>query len=901
MKQWQVRSKYFVVALGCIVFVISGCGSSTDNQQTSTPPASTGDPSEQQNDAVAVTQNAGESSNNTAEGTRQSDSNAIAARAEQSSPEKSSPVPKATESGRSENPDPVVMAKPQPVDPAVAPPTADQLARWERPVFEPFELLACRERTSLGIATAMMLTPDGQHVLAAGQQISLFPLDSDQPNHVFVDQVDTGKQQIIKSLAIAPNGQWFAAGDSEGLMRIFDLGQQTETTSKQLYPTGIALIAIAPDGNELATASYTDEISIWSSDSLQLKRSFKVDTNNVSGLAYIAPNQIAVAGETTTSWDTEKGVLLHQLSAGRYCYAMARSGDGKLFVFAESDGLQLWDVAKENRGLKLFDDFANNELVAFSPNQNSLLTANGSNLRVWDLAGGDLADVLDTYGSPIVGIDWIPGTERFVVGSSNGTTRVWGSATAAAGSGLRPLIEPANLVGLSASEPANPNQAMQAIDLRVFPRLNGGKKSIAGATQLMYTAPATVEEAQGFHRYHLGKLGWTEKAEAAPTPGTLQFQKQGFMLSLSCYSASSTDTMISLSHVGNYDLRFAPKFDAAPIEQVYENENTAIYRTKADLLQIETNLIRKFHADGWTAYSRLHTGHREEPDARSLAFLRNGVDVQVSVSRFPADPSAFTVQYSRSLQENALPIPSDCGFVEFDGSTRPLLVANTSLTLAQAGKFYETELVSQGWLAREAGRVDSEESIWMPFVQGQKDLLVGLIRQKDGRTLIRVGDDLDRSSWQLSKPKPVDQKNLASGIQAADFPIMNAAAPATYDVDGKQIQFLMDETSLVKAGETYEAEFIKQGWKTEGAGIREADYVFITFVKGGSEFGLRARLNEGKAALIISGDGILWDKPLPTGDQVISYETWQSRNHYPAGLDRLDQYQKEMEAIAASK
>ena len=170
-------------------------------------------------------------------------------------------------------------------------------------------------------------------------------------------------------------------------------------------------------------------------------------------------------------------------------------------------------------------------------------------------------------------------------------------------------------------------------------------------------------------------------------------------------------------------------------------------------MPIEIQLLRKMHAAGWTAYSRLHATHNEESEKRDLTFVRNYADLRVSIQKFPATPDSFTISYSLFSTTNSLPIPSDSGFVEFEGSTAPFLVATTSMNIADARAYYDQEMVKQGWLPMQVGRLLEEDRTWLPYLQGQKDISIGLIKMKNGRTLIRAGDNLERDSWQLEKPK----------------------------------------------------------------------------------------------------------------------------------------------------
>ena len=103
----------------------------------------------------------------------------------------------------------------------------------------------------------------------------------------------------------------------------------------------------------------------------------------------------------------------------------------------------------------------------------------------------------------------------------------------------------------------------------------------------------------------------------------LEFTKDGCRLGISCYDTGDGKTSVMVHHAGSFDMRKAPKFEAAPSEFSYESPDTVIYRTKADLLSIETALLKAFHAAGWAGYSRLKTSHSETPDQRDLDFVEH--------------------------------------------------------------------------------------------------------------------------------------------------------------------------------------------------------------------------------------------------------------------------------------
>ena len=109
------------------------------------------------------------------------------------------------------------------------------------------------------------------------------------------------------------------------------------------------------------------------------------------------------------------------------------------------------------------------------------------------------------------------------------------------------------------------------------------------------------------------------------------------------------------------------------------------------------------------------------------------------------------------------------------------------------------------------------------------------------------------------------------------------------------------KSTLAAAAEQFDKALAALGWKVEDGGIRDEEYTLLRFKKGKKEISFRARSKDGNAVVNFQGDGLAWKKPLPTGKQVVSYETWLRQNKLPAGLEMLERYDTEMRAIAEPK
>src|SRR5262249_11954226 len=252
------------------------------------------------------------------------------------------------------------------------------------------------------------------------------------------------------------------------------------------------------------------------------------------------------------------------------------------------------------------------------------------------------------------------------------------------------------------------------------------------------------------------------------------------------------------------------------------------------------------------------------------------------------------VQYSLFADNTSVPVPADSGFIEFDGSTEPALVATTKQALDQAREFYDKELTADGWIIRERGRSLKEEHCWLSFLRGQSDVTIGRTWPPGGRPLVRVGATAG-SLWDLSQKKeePADANN-SDLLEAADFPALKGAQPAVFDPNSGSIEATLEKSTLAMAAEQFTRALEKLGWELQKGGIRAEDYTLLEFHKGKKKITLGARPKDSNAVVNFQGNGLAWNKELPTGRQIVSYATWLRQQKLPASLDGLERYEAGM-------
>ena len=781
-------------------------------------------------------------------------------------------------------------------------PTVDQLARWKFVAFEPLQLLAYHDDDRAGFPSFIAVTNDGKQYVLGGAKLSLWKVDNNELVHEFIE-AKSGDDQRLTSFVYSPVGNWCAAGNAGGLLRTFDIQSRTELASVSTGKNQLATIAASPDGKEIATGALSGDVTIWHADKLEKSSSFKVDTRAVKHLQYIAPQVLLVAGETMSTWNTGTGDKIKTFESEKNQRAIALSPNQRELIFGTKDSLQRWDLASDKSSGEYQAVPFGDSAIRFSTDSSLVAVASGNAIHILDAATGQKLQIIDANGSTISDLTWIPQTHMLLVGTDSGKIRIWGTREEGQARKLTPLHTPIVVSKREASDPATVAENSEVIDVRLLPKLPNAKPQSESFDSVTYSAPVSVEELKTFYRYILEGRGWQELSDQA-TEFSIPFQKEGHTLSVSPFGNKVTETLVTVTLKGNYDNRLTPRLAEFPIETTHEENGGVIYKVRANLLQIETGLLRKLTAAGWTSVVRLVGRQNEIASGRELDFLKNGTRLRVMVQPDKDDPKSYVVSYSTSLSHHALPVPADAGLMEWEDVFEAQLVANTSLSLKEATAFYEAAMKSQGWLPLRQRRRTDSDVVYLPYYRGQRDITISLNPISDGLVRIRAGKYSD-ASWQkpqdeVAKESTTDVESTPTeGIEAADLPILHAVgAPAYSEEKGGNIRIEIEAISLLDLSKEYEAALSKLGWTAVAFGDPREDSVGLHFKKGSKILYYSSVIDpRGTRIVRFSGNALLWTKPI-AAKVLTSYSSWLRNNKFPASLNRLDEYQEQMEMLA---
>ncbi len=786
------------------------------------------------------------------------------------------------------------------VAPPVAKPTEAQLARWKQPEFEPLQLLSRHQSQELSFVSHVVSSVNGEWLILGGEKLTLWKPLMEKPVATLWDLRTNAKSESVKSLAIDPTSTWIAAGDAEGTLRLWSLSDQKERGTKKVQNNDLVQLTISDDGKEIATATFGKAISVWQTTTLELLKSFETGSSGRESLLYAGPGKLAVAGKSLTVWDTATGTLIKTLVEDGYVTSVTRSADRSLFALAEENRLQLLKSSDLSVSAQLNGSFARNEILRLTADGKFLWTVNGSSIRGWNLASGQVVQNIDVDQPQVVGLDWLDDRKLLRVVTADGAIRYWGTVATGLAAGLKPLHAPIEIPD-GYDVPSTVFELQSMVDLRTIPKPPDSNSTSGEMNMLQFESGNAIEDTKAFYRYVFGQRGWQEMPGNAATPDYLTFTKKGFKVFISISDSGAGRNSIYMASLGNVDLRSLPKIELPGFKISYESDSNVSYEVAGDLLTLETELLKQFSTSGWTPYARLNSSHGDEPNSRSMEFIRNAMTIRVGIQPKPGEASSYFVQYTAFVAPGHLPFPKDCDFIECDAARSPALVAKTSLSLEDCHAFYDQAMSQVGWLVSNVVKSKEDDFRWLTYFRDQLEVRIQLRRVKEGGSWVVAGEYAPQNSWQLSPPKPSAATDEPSkgGIQAADIPIFKAAdaTSVSYDKQQERIEIKLPKNSHIEIVDFYAAQLFKLGWTEEPNGFRDEDYAFVTFKKDKASVQVRVNSNSLGTTIGISDDGLLWDKNLPEAKKLISYESWLRKNSYPASLKLLDQYIQEMRPL----
>jgi WD40 repeat protein len=291
--------------------------------------------------------------------------------------------------------------------------------------------MAALQQLGRGTVYAAVLSPDGQR-LALGSSLGTWIYDAHTLEPL---QLLQGHDNRVSAVAWAPDGRQLASASWDGTIRLWDVA-----TGEQLgmISTDGQLLSLAwsPDGTTLASTTWGSPIELWDPTTGQNVGELAGNEGSISRLAWSPDGTRLVASDETSEmatlrlWDMTAGVAdtaaataVLPLGIDGGIANFTWSADSSRFISSGyQDGTaRVWGADGSEQLVLTAHEYGTYD-AAWSPDGTQILTVGGDNdVRAWDATTGLQIDETTDLMSTAVRLIWLADTNQIIVFLADGT------------------------------------------------------------------------------------------------------------------------------------------------------------------------------------------------------------------------------------------------------------------------------------------------------------------------------------------------------------------------------------------------------------------------------------------------------------------------------------------------
>jgi GTPase SAR1 family protein len=256
---------------------------------------------------------------------------------------------------------------------------------------------------------------------------------AEAPSGVAFERSLIGHTGWVTTLALAPDGSWFASGSDDKTVKTWDM-ESGDCTGTYLPNCGeVRTVIVAPDGR-IVIGGNNGTVVVWRPGTQRASLRIKAHPDQVRGLTALDDGGLLTGGFGTELkvWDLQKGVCLKRIDVGAtvddhvFCASAGRT-EGEAITAHRDGTIRLWDLEAGECTKRLLGHAELVNAVAVMPDGRHAVSASGDHtIRIWDLEIGTCIGALEGHRTRVVDVDISPnGSLIASTGFTDHTARLW--------------------------------------------------------------------------------------------------------------------------------------------------------------------------------------------------------------------------------------------------------------------------------------------------------------------------------------------------------------------------------------------------------------------------------------------------------------------------------------------
>lgn len=272
-----------------------------------------------------------------------------------------------------------------------------------------------------GVINGVKFSPNGQYFVSYSQDSTarLWSAFGDSLSMI------TGMTGRVNAATFSPDSEYLLTGATDSLAILWKLTGERMSAYKG-HQGQVLDTRFSADGSRILTRSGDATVKVW-------KRNGEPLTETINHQAWVhhaefIPKQSAIltygADEVVAIWD-EMGVRRQSLKTELEMARVARtSSDGAVLAYSFSDKTTVLSDLKTHKKIRLKHPGLAVEKLGFSPSDDLLFIAGGTQVNIWT-TDGQLLAVLAEHADEVTAVVFSPNEKQVLTTSKDGTAKLW--------------------------------------------------------------------------------------------------------------------------------------------------------------------------------------------------------------------------------------------------------------------------------------------------------------------------------------------------------------------------------------------------------------------------------------------------------------------------------------------